>query len=117
MHKHGIWVCVFGLMLCNGFTQTDRQMIEYDRRIAAQSKTYIPVGGYVPDADTAKQIAAAVATPIFGKKQVDSEMPLKAGLKDGVWTVIGTCHCTVGGELIVQIDEKTAGIRFVGHTQ
>ncbi|HEU4983938.1 MAG TPA: NTF2 fold immunity protein, partial [Acidobacteriaceae bacterium] len=91
-------------------TTTDSQMIEYDRRLASHYKTVFPAAGVVPDAKTAKSIALAVAIPIWGKDKVDSELPLRAGLKGHVWTVIGNPHLhggETGGELVIQIDKRT----------
>jgi len=46
---------------------------------------FIPKDGFVPDAKTAVAIAEAVLIPIYGKEQINSEKPLKANLKDGIW--------------------------------
>ena len=51
---------------------------------------YKPSQGYVPNAETAIRIALAVWEPIYGKKQIDSEKPYRATLRDGVWTVEGS---------------------------
>jgi beta-lactamase class A len=51
---------------------------------------YKPKGGYVADEQTAISIAVAVWIPIYGKKQIESEKPYKAALKNGVWTVTGS---------------------------
>ncbi|MFZ0686703.1 MAG: NTF2 fold immunity protein [Terriglobales bacterium] len=42
------------------------------------------------------KIAEAVLVPVYGKKQIDSEQPFTAELKDGVWTVSGTLRCPDG---------------------
>lgn len=51
-----------------------------------------PAKGFVPDAETASRIAEAVLIPIYGKNVV-SERPFKAELKDGIWTVMSTRRC------------------------
>src|SRR4051794_39058525 len=96
---------VVGFLVVNGIGQTvsDSDMIEYDRRLAANHKTEFPSKGVIPDAETAKSIALAVAIPIWGKELVTSELPLRAGLKGNVWTVIGDPHFhggQTGGELV-----------------
>ena len=99
---------------------TDREMIEYDRRLAENHKTVFPAAGIVPNAETAKSIALAVAIPIWGKKKVASELPLRAGLKGNVWTVIGNPHLhggETGGELIIQLDKRTGAVLAFLHTQ
>ncbi|MFY9645202.1 MAG: NTF2 fold immunity protein [Terriglobales bacterium] len=57
---------------------------------------YRPKEGYVPDSTTAVKIAEAVLVPVYGEKQIDSEQPFTAELKDGVWTVSGTLRCPDG---------------------
>jgi hypothetical protein len=84
-----------------------------------------PEKGYVPDADTAVQIAEAVLVPVYGKKQIESERPFGAELKDGVWTVSGTLHCSdgkggttthcVGGVAVVKLSKDDARILFMMH--
>ena len=70
---------------------------------------YKPKAGYVPDSNTAVKIAEAVLLPVYGKKHIDSELPLKATLKDGVWTVAGTLRCPDGkGGVTTQCDGGVA---------
>jgi hypothetical protein len=61
---------------------------------------YVPKDGFVPDAKTAVKIAEAVLIPVYGEKQVESERPFKAVVKNDVWTINGTLHCPdgMGGE-------------------
>jgi hypothetical protein len=93
-------------------------MIEYDRGLASNYKASFPAAGVIPDADTAKAIAMAVAIPIWGKKTVQSELPLRAGLKGNVWTVIGASPLKgLGGELILQLDKRTGAVIPFLHTQ
>jgi hypothetical protein len=56
----------------------------------------------------------------LGKETVRSELPLRAGLKGNVWTVIGNPHLKggeTGGELIIQLDKKTGAVLTFLHTQ
>ena len=55
-----------------------------------------PEQGYVPNSDTAVQIAEAALVPVYGKKTIESERRFTAELKDGVWTVSGTLRCPDG---------------------
>ena len=83
--------------------------------------------GYVPSSDTAVQIVEAVLIPIYGKKQIESEKPFSAKLKDGVWTVSGTLRCPdgkggtatrcVGGVAVVEISKADARILSMIHYQ
>ncbi len=73
----------------------------------------------VPDSSTAAAIAYAVAVPVYGKKEMDSEQPFRADLKGGVWTVLGTLHCSScdGGTVVVQIEKTTGKIVYMTHFQ
>jgi hypothetical protein len=124
MRRNTLVACLVGaVLLGSGIAQTvvsDSDMIEYDRRLAEEHKGVFPVAGVVPDAETAKSIALAVAIPIWGKDKVTSELPLRAGLKGNVWTVIGNPHLhggETGGELIIQLDKKNSEVLSILHTQ
>ena len=84
--------------------------------VLAVAQSYRPKEGYVPDSATAVKIAEAVLVPIYGKKQIESEQPFTAKLKDDVWTVSGTLYCSdgkggrttepcLGGTAVVQISK------------
>lgn len=101
-------------------TAKDQQEFAYVRRQIATSHSYVPPrAGIVPDATTATAIAYAIGVPVFGKKQMDDEQPFRADLKDGVWTVLGTLHCTScnGGTLIVQISKSNGTVLHLLHSQ
>lgn len=114
---------ISALLITNSVSQSavsESDMIEYDRRLAEQHKTTLPSAGVVPDADTAKAIALAIAIPIWGKEKVTSELPLRAALTGNVWTVIGSPHLhggETGGELIIQLDKKNGAVLSFLHTQ
>ncbi len=92
-------------------------VVVFTRREIAHAKTYRPPAGYVPDSKTAVAIAVAVLTPIYGKAKIESEKPWHTGLKDGVWTVVGTFNGKgMGGSAVIQIDKKTGEVLFVTHT-
>src|SRR5580765_3832460 len=76
---------------------------------------YAPPTGYVPDAKTAVNIAEAVLVPVYGKKQIESERPFTATLKDGVWTVAGTLRCLggKGGVAVVRMAKQDARIVYM----
>jgi hypothetical protein len=59
----------------------------------ASTQNYKPNDGYVPNAETAVKIAEAVLIPVYGERQIISERPFRAVLKDNIWTVDGTLHC------------------------
>lgn len=70
----------------------------------------------MPDEKTAIRIAEAVLIPIYGEKEIASERPFKATLKDGVWTVTGTLPPNfMGGTAIVRLSKADARIILVAH--
>jgi hypothetical protein len=87
--------------------------------------SYVPVRGCVPDAATAVKIAEAVLIPVYGEKQIVSERPFHATLKDDVWTVDGTLTCPdgkggttticIGGAASVKLSKRDARILFMIH--
>ena len=60
-------------------------------------KTEFPPTGVVPDAETAKSIALAMALQIWGKEKVTSQLPLRAGLK-GRFEWECTQHVSMGAK-------------------
>ena len=79
-------------------------------------RTYMPPGGYVPDAATAIKIAVAVWEPIYGRKQIQSQKPFQATLRDGVWTVYGSLPPnTPGGVAEADISKKDGRVLRVIH--
>ena len=77
---------------------------------------YRSAAGYVAGAATAKAIAIAVWTPIYGAKQIAGEKPYKARLQNGVWIVEGSLpkggH---GGVAVAEIDKQDGRILRVSH--
>lgn len=75
-----------------------------------------PKDGFVPNEATAIRIAEAVLFPIYGEKEIQSERPFKATLKDGVWTVKGTlAPGLLGGTAIVRVSKSDGRILLVAH--
>ena len=89
----------------------------------AQAKGYVPPRGFVPDSATAVRIAVAVWIPIYGARQIASEQPFVAKLKDGIWTVTGSLPtppkgmAMVGGTAVAKIAQRDGRILFVIHYQ
>jgi hypothetical protein len=83
-------------------------------------KSFQPRAGVVPDAKTAIVIAEAVLLPIYGEKTIDGERPLRASLKDGVWTVEGTLPkglVMAGGTAVVRLSKDDGRVLFITHYQ
>jgi hypothetical protein len=84
--------------------------------VMADEHSYTPVAGFVPDEQTAVQIAEAVLTPIYGADTIKRERPFTATLKDGVWTVVGSPQGgAFGGAALVEISKKDGRIERVTH--
>ena len=79
-------------------------------------RTYMPPGGYVPDAATAIKIAVAVWEPIYGRKQIQGQKPFRATLRNGVWRVHGSLPPnTPGGVAEADISKKDGRVLRVIH--
>jgi hypothetical protein len=75
-----------------------------------------PKDGFVPNAETAIQIAVAVWTPIYGKEKIERQKPHKAYLKEGVWHVSGSMpRQQLGGVAIAEIAKGDARVIRVSH--
>ena len=111
-------VCVTSFV-CSAQTLSDHDEFEYNRRLVRTTHSFVPKSGFVPDRETAIAIAYAIGLPIYGKTNLDSELPFRAELKGGVWTVLGTLHCRScdGGTLVMQIDKSSGKVLFLIHTQ
>ena len=76
----------------------------------------VPQNGYVPDKGTAIRVAEAILLPIYGEKQIASERPFSAQLKDGVWIVTGHLpEGWTGGVAEIKISKGTCQIISVSH--
>ena len=86
--------------------------------ISGEKYSYIPPSGFVPDEETAIQIAEAIFIPIYGKDKIKQEYPLKATLSEGVWTVTGTLPKGLkGGVALAEIAKDDARIIRVDHSK
>jgi hypothetical protein len=87
-----------------------------------QSPSFRPKEVFVPDAETAVKVGEAVLIPVYGKKQILDERPLKVTLIRDVWTVEGTVPCDgpasehcKGGAALVKISKTSGQILFMMH--
>jgi NTF2 fold immunity protein len=85
--------------------------------LAAEPKhSYMPAGGYVPDATTAIKIAVAVWEPIYGRDHIAQKKPFHATLKNGIWTVEGSLpKGWLGGVPEAEIAQKDGRILRISH--
>jgi hypothetical protein len=70
-----------------------------------------PRNGFIPDEQTAIQVAEAILSPIYGEKQIVSERPFHAALHEGIWTVEGSLPAgSVGGVATIRIAKKSGAV-------
>ncbi len=82
----------------------------------AQTHSYKPKNGFIPDAKTATRVAEAVLSAIYGEEQVNSERPFTANLKGDVWSVTGSLpEGSEGGVAEVKLSKRTGQILSVSH--
>ena len=85
----------------------------------AQSYSFKPKSGFIPDERTAVSVALAVLEPIYGREKISAEQPFSAKLKDGIWTVTGSFPkgSRFGGVAEIRISRKSGCILSVAHGQ
>jgi len=87
--------------------------------VLAQTRSFTPKNGFVPDEKTAVSVGLAVLEPIYGKDEISAEQPFSAKLKNGIWAVTGTFPRgqRFGGVAEVRISKKDGCILSVTHGQ
>ena len=84
----------------------------------AQDHMILPKKGLVPDEKTAITIAVAIWIPIFGEKQIASQKPYVAILKNGKWIVTGTLSQGMrGGTATAIISQMDGRVTQIGHSK
>lgn len=111
------WMLLLFTVIASGQSSTDHEEFTYVRHQIETSHSFHPRDGFVPNKDTAVAIAYAVALPVYGIEELNREKPFRAELKGGQWIVLGTLHKnTSGGTLVVQIDQASGAITYLGHS-
>ena len=110
---HLIFLACPMILISLGF-KSDLSLNKSSKQI--EDTGYIPKNGFVPDAKTAIKIAEAIWTPIYGKKEIESERPFEANLinHDSVWNVSGTIP-KIGGYPIIRIRKSDCKILYFIH--
>ena len=88
-----------------------------DLRCAARVDFYQPSHGIVSTPRVAVQIAHTYLNAIYGKAQVDLELPLKVSIRREVWHVTGKDlpKWSVGGVAEIDICQSTGQVLRVFH--
>ena len=71
----------------------------------------------VPDEDTARCIAKAIWTPVYGAETVNSQGAIDADLNFNVWRVTGSATGTSGGALFAIIHRMDGEVLAMGRTE
>jgi hypothetical protein len=90
---------------------------------AQESKphSYVPPQGFVPNEQTAIQIALAVWAPIYGAENIDRQRPFRTRLRGNVWTVEGSLppahggNVMLGGTALAEISKEDGRVLRVTH--
>jgi hypothetical protein len=78
-----------------------------------------PAQGVIASAATAREVALSYLKPIYGEKTMAQEMPLRATLSDGVWTVVGSPPAArgtfVGGLAEIKLCQRNGRVLSIIH--
>lgn len=105
-----LWV-MFGLVLAGPARADSRCVGEVDK--------VQPVPGVIASAATAQDVALSYLKPIYGATIMAREMPLRAALSGGVWTVVGSPPAGhgnfVGGLAEIKLCERNGRVLSIIH--
>jgi hypothetical protein len=80
--------------------------------------SFLPDSGFIPDSLTAIKVAEALLIPIYGAKQLRSELPLKAFRSDSNWIVEGSIpRDNVGGVVHIELGRRDGRVLRVTHDE
>ncbi|MDR0825277.1 MAG: YbbC/YhhH family protein [Prevotella sp.] len=82
---------------------------------------YYPIGGLIPDEDTAKNIAEIIWKKHYGEG-IEKQKPFIAILENGIWYVKGNSdfmlkNKMVGGIAYIEISQHDCHILNISHTK
>jgi hypothetical protein len=111
-----LWVCVLALHGCARTPPAEAPTPPPEVAPDPERHSYMPPGGYVPDAATAAALAEVVLVRVYGRAQIDGQKPLHAVLRDSTWVVSGQLPAGMrGGVALVEIDRRTGAIQRMSH--
>jgi NTF2 fold immunity protein len=87
-----------------------------DTRCAANVDLVQPKSGVIGNETIAEAVAWTYLTPIYGKETIGREMPLRASLSDGIWSVNGTLPPgSVGGTAQILLCQRNGTVLSIIH--
>jgi NTF2 fold immunity protein len=105
-----VWTLLFEAMLAGSANA--------DPRCAGNIDIVQPDHGVIASAITAQEVALAYLKPIYGEQIIAREMPLRATLSGGVWTVVGSppsARPFVGGLAEIKLCQRNGRVLSVTH--
>lgn len=84
----------------------------------AQTHSYTPSGGMIPNETVAHDVARVYLTAAYGKARIESQLPLVVGFKDKVWTVKGSFNRmhSVGGVAEIDLAQQDGRVLRLTHS-
>jgi hypothetical protein len=87
-----------------------------DVRCAGKVEGHPPAAGLVATPSVAVALARTYLSAIYGAKQINDQLPLKATVHRGVWRVEGTLKPNLkGGVAEIEICQSTGQVLSVDH--
>ncbi|MBA2935334.1 hypothetical protein HZF05_14700 [Sphingomonas sp. CGMCC 1.13654] len=101
---------IVGSLCASGVAHAD------DSRCAVSVDRIQPKSGVVNSEKTAVAVALAYLVPIYGEATIRREMPLRASLGGGVWTVSGALPAgSFGGTAQIMICQRNGTVLSIIH--
>ena len=84
----------------------------------AQTHSYTPPGGMVPNEAVARAVAKVYLTAVYGQAEIESQLPLIVSLKDKVWTIKGSFNKkhSVGGVAEIDLAQQDGRVLRLTHS-
>jgi hypothetical protein len=87
-----------------------------DVRCAAKVEGYAPAAGLVSSQSVAVALARTYLSEVYGARQINGQLPLKAKVHKGVWRVEGTLKPGLkGGVAEIEICQSTGQVLSIEH--
>jgi hypothetical protein len=89
-----------------------------DRRCAVSIDRVQPSSGVISDERTATAVGLAYLMPIYGSDLIDRQLPLRATLRDGIWTVVGVPPGSwIGGSAEIALCQRNGTVLRIFHSK
>ncbi|WP_422785824.1 NTF2 fold immunity protein [Rhizorhabdus argentea] len=90
----------------------------HNQRCSSAVDLVQPERGVISNAQTASAVAFAYLVPIYGEAQIRRELPLRATLRDEVWTVEGVLPPrSIGGTAFIALCQRNGTVLRIIHSK